>query len=71
MSALDAHTGNHVFEQVIGNNGLLRDSTRILVTHRTDVISKADFILVLEEGKVTDFGPPNKVQSYTHDVLYI
>ena len=34
LSALDSHTGNHVFDDVISNGGLLKDTTRVLVTHR-------------------------------------
>ena len=34
LSAVDAHVGSHMFEHVIGPKGLLKDKTRILVTHR-------------------------------------
>ena len=34
LSALDSGTSNHVFERVISNRGVLRGSTRVLVTHR-------------------------------------
>lgn len=61
LSALDAHTSNHVFDEVMSNQGLLKDTTRILVTHRSDLVNKADFLLVLKDGKVDKFGPPNKV----------
>ncbi len=37
---------NHVFEEVFSNQGILRGSTRILATHRTNVVAKADFTLV-------------------------
>ncbi len=30
----------------MSNSGLLKDSTRILVTHRRNVVSKADYVLV-------------------------
>jgi len=33
LSAVDAHVGAHIFEKVIGSNGLLKNKTRILVTH--------------------------------------
>lgn len=35
LAAVDAHVGKHIFEQVIGPNGLLRNKTRLLVTHGT------------------------------------
>jgi ATP-binding cassette subfamily C (CFTR/MRP) protein 1 len=34
LSAVDAHVGAHMFERVIRPKGLLKDKTRILVTHR-------------------------------------
>ncbi len=34
LSAVDAHVGSHIFEKVIGPKGLLKDKTRVLVTHR-------------------------------------
>lgn len=33
LAAVDAHVGKHIFEHVIGKNGLLRNKTRLLVTH--------------------------------------
>ncbi|OQV17380.1 putative Canalicular multispecific organic anion transporter 2 [Hypsibius exemplaris] len=33
LSAVDAHVGKHIFENVIGPNGVLKNKTRILVTH--------------------------------------
>ena len=31
LSAVDAHVGKHIFEQVIGPNGLLKNKTRLMV----------------------------------------
>lgn len=33
LSAVDSHVGKHIFEKVIGPQGLLKDKTRVLVTH--------------------------------------
>ena len=47
----------------MSNSGLLKGSTRVLVTHRTSVLSQADYVMVLRGGRVSDFGPPNKMLS--------
>ena len=31
LSAVDAHVGKHIFDHVIGPNGLLKDKTRLMV----------------------------------------
>ena len=39
LSAVDAHVGAHIFEHVVGPKGLLKDKTRILVTHRSRILT--------------------------------
>ncbi|XP_036923551.1 multidrug resistance-associated protein 6 isoform X5 [Sturnira hondurensis] len=56
LAALDAHVGQHVFSQVIGPSGLLRGTTRILVTHSLHVLPQADWIVVLEDGAIAEMG---------------
>uniref|UniRef100_A0AAQ4RKA6 Multidrug resistance-associated protein 1 n=1 Tax=Gasterosteus aculeatus aculeatus TaxID=481459 RepID=A0AAQ4RKA6_GASAC len=60
LSAVDAHVGKHIFEQVVGPQGLLKDKTRVLVTHGLSYLPQADLILVLVEGEVSEMG------SYQH-----
>ena len=69
LSALDSGTSNHVFEHVISNRGLLRGTTRILVTHRTNVVNQADYVMVMKGGKISDFGPPNKMLNAANSEL--
>lgn len=33
LSALDAHTGRHVFDEVFAAGGIMQNSARVLVTH--------------------------------------
>lgn len=33
LSAVDAHVGKHLFDEVIGSNGFAKNVTRILVTN--------------------------------------
>ena len=56
LSAVDAHVGKHLFDKVIGNTGLLRFKTRILVTHELKYLKNVDFILVLENGTIKESG---------------
>jgi ABC-type multidrug transport system fused ATPase/permease subunit len=52
LSAVDAHVGKHLFDKVIGPNGILRDKARILVTHAMHVLKNVDQVVVLNDGKV-------------------
>uniref|UniRef100_A0A8B9RM10 ABC-type glutathione-S-conjugate transporter n=1 Tax=Astyanax mexicanus TaxID=7994 RepID=A0A8B9RM10_ASTMX len=56
LSAVDAHVGQHIFDKVIGPKGVLRDKTRVLVTHGTSFLPQADLILVLVDGEITESG---------------
>ncbi|XP_045932388.1 multidrug resistance-associated protein 1 isoform X1 [Micropterus dolomieu] len=56
LSAVDAHVGKHIFDQVIGPQGLLKDKTRVLVTHGLSYLPQADLILVMVEGEITEMG---------------
>jgi ATP-binding cassette subfamily C (CFTR/MRP) protein 1 len=56
LSALDAHVGKHIFDKVIGPNGMLRDKTRVLVTHRISVLSQCDQIIVMKDGSISECG---------------
>ncbi|XP_069836112.1 ATP-binding cassette sub-family C member 2-like [Dendropsophus ebraccatus] len=56
LSAVDAHVGKHIFEKVVGPNGLLKDKTRVLVTHGVSFLKHTDEIVVLVNGSVTETG---------------
>nr|CAB3219630.1 multidrug resistance-associated protein 1-like [Phallusia mammillata] len=56
LSAVDSHIGKHIFEKVVGKKGLLKDKTRILVTHGVRYLPHVDRIIVLENGKITEEG---------------
>ncbi|XP_033908710.3 multidrug resistance-associated protein 1-like isoform X2 [Acipenser ruthenus] len=56
LSAVDAHVGQHIFEKVIGPKGVLRDRTRVLVTHGLSYLPQVDLILVLVDGEITEMG---------------
>ncbi len=50
ISALDAHVRNQIIENVYF--GILRDRTRVLVTHAIDFLAKADHIVMMEQGRI-------------------
>ncbi|XP_065203949.1 multidrug resistance-associated protein 1-like [Planococcus citri] len=56
LSAVDSQVGKHVFERVIGPNGLLKNKTRVLVTHSVTHLSKVDFIVVIKDGTISEYG---------------
>ncbi|CAL8332500.1 unnamed protein product [Merluccius merluccius] len=64
LSAVDAHVGQHIFDKVIGPKGVLRDKTRILVTHGTSFLPQADLILVLVDGEITESGSYQELLSH-------
>uniref|UniRef100_A0A8B9CS09 ABC-type glutathione-S-conjugate transporter n=1 Tax=Anser brachyrhynchus TaxID=132585 RepID=A0A8B9CS09_9AVES len=56
LSAVDAHVGQHIFEHVLGPSGLLKDKTRVLVTHTIGILHQVDNIVVLVDGMISEIG---------------
>ncbi|NWV38493.1 MRP1 protein, partial [Grantiella picta] len=56
LSAVDAHVGKHIFEKVIGPKGILKNKTRVLVTHAINYLPQMDTILVMTDGKISEMG---------------
>nr|XP_015838719.1 PREDICTED: multidrug resistance-associated protein 1 isoform X5 [Tribolium castaneum] len=56
LSAVDSHVGKHIFDKVIGPEGLLRHKTRVLVTHGITYLPQTDKIIVLKDGEVSEGG---------------
>ena len=50
LSSVDTHIGKHLFDNVIGPNGLMKNTARIFVTHNIDYLSQCDKIIVLNKG---------------------
>uniref|UniRef100_A0A8C2XQZ4 ATP-binding cassette, sub-family C (CFTR/MRP), member 2 n=1 Tax=Cyclopterus lumpus TaxID=8103 RepID=A0A8C2XQZ4_CYCLU len=63
LSAVDSHVGKHLFDEVIGPNGLLKDKTRILVTHGVSFLPYVDEIIVLVDGVVSEVGSYNSLRA--------
>ncbi|KAF9912167.1 hypothetical protein EC991_000577 [Linnemannia zychae] len=56
LSAVDAHVAQHLWKNLLGPNGLLKDKTRVLVTHAVQLLGHADRIVVLKDGQVSETG---------------
>ncbi|CAN7939452.1 unnamed protein product, partial [Ixodes hexagonus] len=56
LSAVDAHVGASLFKDLIGPRGILKETTRILVTHNLTVLNEVDYIVVMQEGSVVESG---------------
>ncbi|EMR09579.1 hypothetical protein PNEG_02165 [Pneumocystis murina B123] len=54
LSSVDSHVSKDIFEKCI--LGLLKDKTVILVTHKLDILDKADKIIYLEDGEIREIG---------------
>uniref|UniRef100_A0A8C6MW78 ABC-type glutathione-S-conjugate transporter n=1 Tax=Mus spicilegus TaxID=10103 RepID=A0A8C6MW78_MUSSI len=56
LSAVDTHVGKHIFNKVVGPNGLLSGKTRILVTHGIHFLPQVDEIVILGKGTILEKG---------------
>uniref|UniRef100_A0A8C9ZXN7 ATP-binding cassette, sub-family C (CFTR/MRP), member 3 n=1 Tax=Sander lucioperca TaxID=283035 RepID=A0A8C9ZXN7_SANLU len=56
LSAVDAHVAKHIFDNLIGPEGVLKSKTRILVTHGISFLPQVDNIMVMVEGRVSEMG---------------
>ena len=61
LSAVDSHVGKHIFENVIGANGILSRKTRLLVTHSLTYLPNTDKIIVMKNGKISEIGSYNEL----------
>ncbi|XP_022877778.1 ABC transporter C family member 3-like isoform X1 [Olea europaea var. sylvestris] len=59
FSAVDAHTGTHLFNECI--LGLLDSKTVIYVTHQVKFLPIADLILVMKDGRISQAGKYNDI----------
>jgi ATP-binding cassette subfamily C (CFTR/MRP) protein 1 len=56
LSAVDSHVGKHIFDQVIGPQGLLKNKTRLLVTNSVAFLHQMDYVIVMKDGKISEAG---------------
>uniref|UniRef100_A0A8C5WUT1 ABC-type glutathione-S-conjugate transporter n=1 Tax=Laticauda laticaudata TaxID=8630 RepID=A0A8C5WUT1_LATLA len=56
LSAVDAPVGWHIFNHILGPNGLLKEKTRILVTNTIHILPMVDNIIVMVNGEISEMG---------------
>ncbi|GLT55634.1 hypothetical protein SLA2020_287380 [Shorea laevis] len=67
FSAVDAHTGSHLFKEVL--LGILKSKTVIYVTHQVEFLSAADLILVMKDGRITQAGKYDEILCQGTDLM--
>ncbi|KAG0305091.1 Multidrug resistance-associated protein 1, partial [Dissophora globulifera] len=56
LSAVDAHVDQHLWDNLIGPKGLLKNKTRLLVTHGIHHLEHVDKIVVVKDCGITENG---------------
>ncbi|NWW00316.1 MRP7 protein, partial [Machaerirhynchus nigripectus] len=56
LAAVDADVANHIMQKCI--LGVLKHKTRVLCTHRTELLEKADVLLLMDNGRIVKTGTP-------------
>uniref|UniRef100_A0A8I5ZL94 ATP-binding cassette sub-family C member 10 n=1 Tax=Rattus norvegicus TaxID=10116 RepID=A0A8I5ZL94_RAT len=59
LAAVDADVANHLLHRCI--LGVLGHTTRLLCTHRTEYLERADLVLLMEAGRLVRAGPPSEI----------
>ena len=60
---MDANVGDKLFQNVIGNKGILCNKTRILATHRAMILPEVDEIIVMKNGEISERGTMNELMN--------
>ncbi|XP_041373545.1 multidrug resistance-associated protein 1-like isoform X2 [Gigantopelta aegis] len=64
LSAVDSHVGKHIFNELISEKGLLKNKTRVLVTHGIHWLPRTDLIIVLKDGQISEMGSYEQLLSH-------
>lgn len=56
LSAVDTHVGKHIFDKVIGPNGLLKDASRVFVTNSVQYLPQCDHVVCMQNGEIREQG---------------
>ncbi|KAG0210227.1 Multidrug resistance-associated protein 1 [Mortierella sp. NVP41] len=69
LSAVDAHVDRHLWKHLLGPEGMLKDKTRILVTHGIHHLREVDSIVLVKDGEVAENGTYPELMA-RRDVFY-
>eukprot|EP00180_Rhodochaete_pulchella_P002245 Plantae.Rhodophyta-Rhodochaete_pulchella.ctg33817.p1 GENE.Plantae.Rhodophyta-Rhodochaete_pulchella.ctg33817~~Plantae.Rhodophyta-Rhodochaete_pulchella.ctg33817.p1 ORF type:complete len:1034 (+),score=165.34 Plantae.Rhodophyta-Rhodochaete_pulchella.ctg33817:132-3104(+) len=56
LSAVDSAVARHLMDNVLARDGILSESTVVLVTHRMESLELADLVVALDEGEIAFHG---------------
>ncbi|KAH9331200.1 hypothetical protein KI387_003308, partial [Taxus chinensis] len=65
FSAVDAHTGTHIFQECL--RGILGSKTVVYITHQVEFLFAADLILVMRDGEITQAGKYDEILQSSTD----
>ncbi|EJU05282.1 hypothetical protein DACRYDRAFT_74445 [Dacryopinax primogenitus] len=68
LSAVDAHVGRHIFDHVIGPQGLLASKARLLITNAIPFVQQSDNILMIRNGVIVERGTFRQVMAARSDL---
>lgn len=63
LSAVDEHVGRHLIDHVLGPNGLLKSKCKILATNAIHVLSIANNLHMVKDGKLVEQGTYLEIMS--------
>ncbi|XP_057516666.1 ABC transporter C family member 3-like [Amaranthus tricolor] len=69
FSAVDAHTGSHIFKEVL--HGLLSEKTVLYVTHQVEFLNTADIIVVMKNGRIAQIGKYDEILNPGSDFIQL
>ncbi|WWC68420.1 uncharacterized protein I206_102347 [Kwoniella pini CBS 10737] len=70
LAAVDSHVGRHIFDKVIGPNGILKGKARVLCTNAVTFLPQADQIVMLRRGIILERGQYDEAMNNTSSELY-
>ncbi|EDK40781.2 hypothetical protein PGUG_04879 [Meyerozyma guilliermondii ATCC 6260] len=69
LSAVDEHVGKHLIDHVLGPSGLLKTKCRILATNNIGVLSVADNLHMISDGRLVEQGTYEDVMKQEEGLL--
>ncbi|XP_059179062.1 multidrug resistance-associated protein 1-like [Physella acuta] len=69
LGAVDSLVGQHIFQNVISNTGLLNRKTRILVTNQIHWLTKVDTVVLMTDGQIQFTGSFEELKSQNAEFI--